>query len=210
MIKLKSLFRRGQGPSGSSKHSSTQNHLRGAASASSLNSIGISTTSSSSTTKSSSTSKSLKKSQYTGSNDRFDAAAFHASHESLDNIKSPLAQKQLHFGGGDDTASMQSAQTGPMSSLTAMQHVPVATSPSSHSSTSPTHLLDPKDQSDVGISSCYSNSVQDLLSDELNDDCPYDGTEQEVGMLDWFFFSSSSIPLFIYFLFIFCFLFIFF
>lgn len=92
MIKLKSLFRRGQGPSGSSKHSINPNNpLRSAASASSLNSIGLSTTSSSTTatTKSSKSTAALKKGgSHTGSNDHFEtssASAFlRGSHESLD------------------------------------------------------------------------------------------------------------------------------
>lgn len=87
MIKLKSLFRRGgQGPSGSSKQSTntSSNQLRGATSTSSLNSIGLSTTSSSTTATPKSSKSALKKVGHTGSNDHFESATFHESHESLD------------------------------------------------------------------------------------------------------------------------------
>lgn len=86
MIKLKSLFRRGgQGPSGSSKQSTNNSsQLSGAASTSSLNSIGLSTTSSSTTATTKSSKLALKKAGHTGSNDHFESATFHESHESLD------------------------------------------------------------------------------------------------------------------------------
>lgn len=117
MIKLKSLFRRGQGPSGSSKQTSHANsQIRGAASTSSLNSIGLSTASSSSTATASATPKStakatLKKVSHTGSNDRFDST-FRESHESLD-IKNTSSSPKLYStsisSGGESTSGFISS-----------------------------------------------------------------------------------------------------
>lgn len=89
MIKLKSLFRRGQGPSGSSKHSTNVNNSLRSTSTTSLNSIGLSSSTSTSTTATSKSSKSTalnKKSNHSGSNDHFDTDNFRESRESL-NIK---------------------------------------------------------------------------------------------------------------------------
>lgn len=117
MIKLKSLFRRGQGPSGSSKQTShASSQIRGAASTSSLNSIGLSTASSSSTATASATPKStakatLKKVSHTGSNDRFDST-FRESHESLD-IKNTSSSPKLYStsisSGGESTSGFISS-----------------------------------------------------------------------------------------------------
>lgn len=114
MIKLKSLFRRGQGPSGSSKQSpNANNQIRGAASTSSLNSIGLSTASSSSTATAAATPKStkatLKKVPHTGSNDRFDST-FRESHESLD-LKNSSSPTKLYStsSGGESTSGFISS-----------------------------------------------------------------------------------------------------
>lgn len=116
MIKLKSLFRRGQGPSGSSKQSSNANsQIRGAASTSSLNSIGLSTASSSSTatataaTPKSTKSTTLKKGvPHTGSNDRFDST-FRESHESLDLKNSSSPKLYSTSSGGESTSGFISS-----------------------------------------------------------------------------------------------------
>lgn len=104
MIKLKSLFRRGgQGPSGSSKQSAnTSQQLRGAASTSSLNSIGLSTASTA-TTKSSKSA--LKKGGHTSSNDHFESATFHESHESLDLRNA----SKLYAQSGNDSGNIGSS-----------------------------------------------------------------------------------------------------
>lgn len=115
MIKLKSLFRRGQGPSGSSKQSpNANNQIRGAASTSSLNSIGLSTASSSSTATATaatpkSTKATLKKVPHTGSNDRFDST-FRESHESLD-LKNSSSPTKLYStsSGGESTSGFISS-----------------------------------------------------------------------------------------------------
>lgn len=114
MIKLKSLFRRGgQGPSGSSKQSTnTSNQLRGAASTSSLNSIGLSTTSSSTTATTKSSKSTLKKGGHTGSNDHFESATFHESHESLDLRNASKLYAQSKGNGSSNIGSSSSISGG--------------------------------------------------------------------------------------------------
>lgn len=106
MIKLKSLFRRGQGPSGSAKQSNPNSHLRGAASTSSLNSIGLSTASSSSTATAvtpKSTKATLKKAQHNSSNDHFEPS-FRESRESL-NLKNSSNSKLYSTSSGGESTS---------------------------------------------------------------------------------------------------------
>lgn len=103
MIKLKSLFRRG--PSGSAKQSNPNSHLR-ATSTSSLNSIGLSTASSSSNTTAvtpKSTKATLEKEQQIGSNDRFEPT-FHESHESI-NIRGNSNSKLYSTSSGGESTS---------------------------------------------------------------------------------------------------------
>lgn len=222
MIKLKSLFRRGQGPSGSSKHSTnSSNPLRSAASASSLNSIGLSTTSSSTTTttkssKSTSVSALKKGGSHTGSNDHFETSSastfLRGSRESLDikdaklltigsagsagtdisgggssidKIKIPNSQKRLRNEREQLHLQLKSSMQMP-------DHL-TGKSNSGCVSGSGHLLVDQKDSdnenySGIGSSgavvvglcadgSCYSNSMRDLLSDDLTDDGTFDATE---------------------------------
>lgn len=114
MIKLKSLFRRGQGPSGSAKQSNPNSHLRGAASTSSLNSIGLSTASSSSTATAvtpKSTKAQLKKAPHTSSNDHFDPS-FRESHESLNLKNSSNSKLYSTSSGGESTSGFISSFGG--------------------------------------------------------------------------------------------------
>lgn len=233
MIKLKSLFRRGQGPSGSSKQSSNSNsQIHGAASTSSLNSIGLSTASSSSTATAAtpkSTKATLKKIPHTGSNDLFDST-FRESHESLDikNSSSPklystssggestsgfissLANSKSHssiaVGSGSTVLSTSPASTPQHSkrrtrieqlfqtSIPMTDHssdkLVLGTTPSHQAVTQNTatsvhktlaHELKDSDTeigADDGCGSCYSSSMRDLLSDELPEDCTFNGNDE--------------------------------
>lgn len=238
MIKLKSLFRRGQGPSGSSKQTSNaHSQIRGAASTSSLNSIGLSTASSSSTATAAtpkSTKATLKKVPHTGSNDRFDST-FRESHESLDikNRSSPklystssggestsgfissLANSKSHssiaVGGGGGSNSSTVLSTSPAStpqhnkrrtradqlyqtSIPMTEHSPekliigstaLASGVSANTATAAGKRLNSelKDSDteigpDDGCASCYSSSMRDLLSDELPEDCTFNGNDE--------------------------------
>lgn len=235
MIKLKSLFRRGQGPSGSSKQTSNVNsQIRGAASTSSLNSIGLSTASSSSTATAAtpkSTKATLKKVPHTGSNDRFDST-FRESHESLDikNRSSPklystssggestsgfissLANSKSHssiaVGGSNSTVLSTSPANTPQhnkrrtratdqlfqTSIPMTEHSPdkliigstaVSSGVNTNTATAAGKRLiselkdsDTEIGGDDGCGSCYSSSMRDLLSDELPEDCTFNGNDE--------------------------------
>lgn len=231
MIKLKSLFRRGQGPSGSSKQSSNANsQIRGATSTSSLNSIGLSTASSSSTATAAttkSTKSTLKKVPHTSSNDRFDST-FRESHESLDiNRSSPKLYSTS--SGGDSTSGFISSLANSKSHssiVVGSGGIVLSTSPGSTSQHNKRHIstdpifqtslpmterssekvisekavprgssaaittsiareisgdlkdIDTEIGADDGCGSCYSSSIRDLLSDELPEDCTFNGNDE--------------------------------
>lgn len=235
MIKLKSLFRRGQGPSGSSKQTSNANsQIRGAASTSSLNSIGLSTASSSSTATAAtpkSTKATLKKIPHTGSNDLFDST-FRESHESLDLKNSSSPKLYSTSSGGESTSGFISSlanskshssivvgsssstvlSTSPAStpqhskrrtrieqlfqtSIPMTDHSPdklvlgttsahqQAVTPNTAISVHKTLTTELKDSdteigADDGCGSCYSSSMRDLLSDELPEDCTFNGNDE--------------------------------
>lgn len=235
MIKLKSLFRRGQGPSGSSKQSANANsQIRGATSTTSLNSIGLSTASSSSTATATATPKSakatLKKVPHTGSNDRFDST-FRESHESLDLKNSSSPKLYSTSSGGESTSGFISSlanskshssiavgsnstvlstsptdtpshnkrrqrneQTYHQTSIPMTEHSPdkliigstVATGVNRNTAIhcgGKTITSDLKDSDtdigpDDGCASCYSSSMRDLLSDELPEDCTFNGNDE--------------------------------
>lgn len=231
MIKLKSLFRRGQGPSGSSKQSSNlSSPLRGAASTSSLNSIGLSTASSSSTATAAtpkSAKAALKKVSHTGSNDRFDTT-FRESHESL-NVKNSSNPKLYSTSSGGESTSgfisslanskshssvagatsgivlLSSPETPPQHNkrrirtereqstsmpehLTGKSSTALATTTTNSGTVTNTgvckllsnELKDSDNEigGDDGCASCYSSSMRDLLSDELPEDCTFNGTDE--------------------------------
>ncbi|XP_031617603.1 cytospin-A-like [Contarinia nasturtii] len=233
MIKLKSLFRR-QGPSnGSSKQSSNaSSQIRGAASTSSLNSIGLSTASSSSTAVTpKSTKASLKKVPHTGSNDRFDST-FCESRESLDIKKSSSPKLYSTSSGGESTSGFISSLAnskshssivvgdGASNSVLSTSTSPTGTPQHNkhHTRTelyqlsmtehSPDRLIigstvvpsgvnqnvagtcigivvagelkdiDTEVGVDDGCGSCYSSSMRDLLSDELPEDCTFNGNDE--------------------------------
>lgn len=203
MIKLKSLFRRGQGPSGSSKHSTNVNNSLRSTSTSSLNSIGLSTTSTSTTATTKSSKSALKKANLTGSNDHFDTGNFRESHESLD-IKQ-IATSLYAPGGGSgaapntiqSTASVASSSTslskhqrrggggGATRKTTERDQFQYINSPQlQHQQQSASMSLSmPIEQhlasSDDGSASCYSSSMRDLLStDHFADDNTFTGTDE--------------------------------
>lgn len=202
MIKLKSLFRRGQGPSGSSKHSANANtQLRAAASTSSLNSIGLSTTSSSTTATTKSSKSALKKGLHTGSNDRFESSTFRESHESLDIKNSSKLYPNNSSGGGSNSTSTTSGCISTANKSTTNNKKRIRTERDQlllqSSMPMPEHLtsklnsgcisklsIEHKDSDnetgvDDGCASCYSNSMRDLLSaDDLTDDCTFNGTDE--------------------------------
>lgn len=179
MIKLKSLFRRGQGPSGSSKHSTSfNNQLQSSVSTSSLNSIGASTPSTSPVAT-------------TLSKGSLQSAAFYDSHDSLDSREtpeSPFQPQKVLCGGRTQSYSSSNIQSMPKS-----QHLAaVATSNSSNSL-----FIDAKDiVNETGkpfhIPYCTS-SLQDLSRDDNLAECnlakvPADA--DDVSILLYIYFSN--------------------
>lgn len=198
MIKLKSLFRRGGGPP-TKQSPNNSNQLRGAASTSSLNSIGLSTTSSSTTATTKSSKSTLKKGIHTGSNDHFESATFHESHESLDLKNASKLYVQSGGGGGGRGSGCGGGGIGPRTHdelradqlhyrQTSMlspteQHL----SPSKSASTSgcinklSSEYRDSDNETGVDDAgtSCFSGSMRDLLSTEnLTEDCTFNGMEE--------------------------------
>lgn len=156
MIKLKSLFRRGQGPSGSSKHSANfSSPLQTSASTSSLNSIGTSTPSTSPVA------TTLSKSS-------LQSSAFYDSHDSLDSrdttSESPYqTTKSLCTTGRTHSQSSNNIQVMPK-----VQHnTNVASSNSSNSL-----FIDTKDITNEAAAAAankpYHLSLQDLSRDDNN------------------------------------------
>lgn len=150
MIKLKSLFRRGQGPSGSSKHSTSFNsQLQSSASTSSLNSIGTSTPSTSPVAT-------------TLSKGSLQSAAFYDSHDSLDSRGTPensyQPQKALCSGRNQSYSS------------TNIQAIPKNVTNVTASNSSNSLFTDTKDiaidpRKPIHIPYCTS-SLQDLSRDD--------------------------------------------
>lgn len=156
MIKLKSLFRRGQGPSGSSKHSANfNNSLQASASTSSLNSIGTSTPSTSPVAT-------------TLSKGSLQSSAFYDSHDSLDSRdtapESPYqTTKSLCTTGRTHSQSSSNIQVMPK-----VQHNANVVSSNSSNSL----FIDTKDITIEGTATApnkpYHLSLQDLSRDDNN------------------------------------------
>jgi len=230
MIKLKSLFRR-QGPSGSSKQSSNPNSsMRGAASTCSLNSIGLSTASSSSTATATTSraaddtkhflrqhqlcprthnnSQNKNKNRHRDSNDHFEST-FRESNESLD-LKNNSSPKLYSTSSGGESTSGFISSLGNSKSHSSVVVGSNLASPTTKrrirveqhlqdklasTTASPTNNpvaanvaaarslnTDPKESDndiggDDGCGSCYSSSMRDLLSDELPEDCTFNGPD---------------------------------